>query len=911
MEGDKSVRKSSARITLPTPDGSYSIFTLVESPILSGDMQTAHPDIRSYRVVSLDQRLSGRITTGANGLNALIYSHSDSYFIEGRGPKEHYIYKGGQEKQPFDCGAAHDHNTHAKKETKSISNLNNSGTLRTYVIAIATTKEYEDYFSGNTSTINSDINTKLSNLSALYEKELGVRFTLFSGNNTLINRGDTANDESELSQGNPVGSAMSVINSLINENLVDLGHVFHHLNVGTCGYSASGVAYLGVLCDPSFKTGAWTGATIGVSASWCPFDFQQLFLDIFAHEVGHQFGASHIFNGSGNNCGVGNHSANSAYEIGSGSSIMSYNGSCGSGQNIGGDGPQNNYFNTKNLEHMLSTMTSTSCATTTSQSNTAPTVDATPNNSTYTIPRSTPFILEGRAFDNEQDNLTYCWEQIDEDGAGIRPTHGKTGSSAAADARAPLFRSYPPTNDRHRVFPQLPDILAGNNTNRTFEALPSVARTMNFALTVRDNHTTAGAIRSDDIAISVNGSSGPFYINDGSISGNSFNITWNVAGTNSYCSHVDILYSDNGGESFNYILKENTANDGSESVSIANLSTSQGRVMVRGHDNIFFDINNTNRSVSSSCTANGGTIAGSPDISADAGASDLNLSLTRSGNSSSHSYTYIAIGSDNSIAQIDPTASFSDLVGGDVYYRIFGLSYSSSHLSTIQSAGTLSALSNLIFSGTVCAALSDNHIILNVTGAAYSCDDGIKNGNETDIDCGGPDCDACVYGCTDPGAHNYNSNANIENGTCQTCDDGIMNGDELAIDCGGAKCRPCITGCTDPSAHNYRPDADISGTCQTCSDGIKNGDELQVDCGGSNCSDCDCTETAAMTYSADILADLITITSGTFIKTLSTMKIDNSAKVTWQALNYVELSPGFSVESGELTISVDNCIEGH
>lgn len=49
-----------------------------------------------------------------------------------------------------------------------------------------------------------------------------------------------------------------------------------------------------------------------------------------------------------------------------------------------------------------------------------------------------------------------------------------------------------------------------------------------------------------------------------------------------------------------------------------------------------------------------------------------------------------------------------------------------------------------------------------------SCDDGIQNGDETGVDCGGPECPACP-----------------------TCDDGVQNGDELGVDCGGSNCAPC------------------------------------------------------------------------------------------------------------------------
>ena len=49
-----------------------------------------------------------------------------------------------------------------------------------------------------------------------------------------------------------------------------------------------------------------------------------------------------------------------------------------------------------------------------------------------------------------------------------------------------------------------------------------------------------------------------------------------------------------------------------------------------------------------------------------------------------------------------------------------------------------------------------------------SCTDGIQNGNETGVDCGGPDCPACP-----------------------TCNDGIQNGSETGVDCGGPDCAPC------------------------------------------------------------------------------------------------------------------------
>ncbi len=98
-----------------------------------------------------------------------------------------------------------------------------------------------------------------------------------------------------------------------------------------------------------------------------------------------------------------------------------------------------------------------------------------------------------------------------------------------------------------------------------------------------------------------------------------------------------------------------------------------------------------------------------------------------------------------------------------------------------------------------------------------SCTDGIKNGSETGIDCGGPDCPACP-----------------------TCTDGIKNGSETGIDCGGANC-PACPSCTDGVKNGQETGVDCGGpscpACPSCADGVQNGTETGIDCGGS-CAPC-------------------------------------------------------------------------
>jgi hypothetical protein len=117
-----------------------------------------------------------------------------------------------------------------------------------------------------------------------------------------------------------------------------------------------------------------------------------------------------------------------------------------------------------------------------------------------------------------------------------------------------------------------------------------------------------------------------------------------------------------------------------------------------------------------------------------------------------------------------------------------------------------------------------------VCNVVPTCSDGIRNGDETGIDCGGANCPTCPV--------------------VPTCSDGIRNGDETGIDCGGANCPTCpvVPTCSDGIRNGDETGIDCGGancpTCPvvpTCSDGIRNGDETGIDCGGANCPTCPVT----------------------------------------------------------------------
>ncbi len=136
-----------------------------------------------------------------------------------------------------------------------------------------------------------------------------------------------------------------------------------------------------------------------------------------------------------------------------------------------------------------------------------------------------------------------------------------------------------------------------------------------------------------------------------------------------------------------------------------------------------------------------------------------------------------------------------------------------------------------------------------------SCTDGIQNGDETGVDCGGSNCSPCeaAPSCTDGIQNGDETGVDCGGSNCPPCEtapsctDGIQNGDETGVDCGGSNCPPCETApsCTDGIQNGDETGVDCGGSncppCEaapSCTDGIQNGDETGIDCGGSDCPPC-------------------------------------------------------------------------
>jgi hypothetical protein len=228
------------------------------------------------------------------------------------------------------------------------------------------------------------------------------------------------------------------------------------------------------------------------------------------------------------------------------------------------------HFHAVSLAEMFAHITGTgNCVAGVANGNSVPVI---PTLTNYTIPNGTAFKLTAPTVtDANGDALTYCWEQNN-------GTFVSSPIPSATSTTGSNFRSYPPTTSLTRFFPKYSDVLAANLTP-SWEMVPTVARTMKFTLTVRDNRTpNGGQTAKQDMTLTF-ASGTPFAITSQNTDGISWmsntqqTITWTTGGTSvPATTAVKISLSTDGGLTFPTVLVASTANDGTETITVPAVS---------------------------------------------------------------------------------------------------------------------------------------------------------------------------------------------------------------------------------------------------------------------------------------------------------------------------------------------------
>ncbi len=569
-------------LDLPLPGGGFQQFRIENAPVMHPDLARQFPEINSYAGIGVDDPASKiYFSFSPLGFNALLLHPTlGKILIEPvhHTDIEHYLcYFLRDHKLPGLPGRCEVPGGLNLRESGNIPEASFAGDcqLRTYRVALAATAEFTAA-AGGVNPALANLNAIMTTVNGLFITELAIQCQLVANNNQILFTNAGTDGFTNGNQSTMAGENQGITDGVIGAANYDIGHA-----VGT---NASG-GWAGI----SLQIGnACTGTKANGATIFNPVPLPLGFAMAFWHEMGHQFGANHTFNdNTTGSCTPGQQNAGTAYEPGSGSTIMSYAGTCNAMDVIGN---RDQYYHAISLLEIGNYVTAgggSGCPVTVALANNAPTVNA-PAVAVYNLPISTPFMLTATASDPDGDPLLFCWEQWDPELI--------TNPPATTATQGPVFRSFPPETSPTRFFPNLPAIVAG--TSPTWEVLPGVSRTMDFRVTVRDNAPGGGCTDEDDVALEFFDSAGPFLVTGPGMDGcfaaeGPMTVDWDVAGTDGgdvNCANVDILLSIDGGMTFPFTLLAGTPNDGQQAVTLPDVLTDQARVMVRCSDNIFFNL---------------------------------------------------------------------------------------------------------------------------------------------------------------------------------------------------------------------------------------------------------------------------------------------------------------------------------
>ncbi len=589
------VHKSYKKLVFPDSKGRMVTYLVKEAPVMDAELARKYPNNKSYLGVS-EKDGSKRIRFSINefGFNAIIRDIDQSVqYIEPltKDKKKYKLFYRNQlnKTNQFECLTE---NQQAVFKASQALKLTDDGKLRTYRLALAATGEYSQFHIAEQNAENktdeekkaivlSAMTTAITQVNAIYENDLAIALSLVGDNDTLIYLDPDTDPYTNLNGNVLLQENQNNCDAVIGSDNYDIGHVF--------STGGGGVATPGVVCRSGVKARGTTGLPEPIG--------DYFYYDYVAHEMGHQFGANHTFNGDEGNCAQdGQRYEPTAVEPGSGSTLMAYPGLC-DGQNV--QSSVDPYFHVVSIEEIRDYVTSGLGGDCPVESNLifnahAPVADA---GEDFLLPIGTPYKLSGSGSDLDGDQLTYSWEQVDNEITVVPPV----GTSVVGA----LYRSHKPSIDPVRYMPRLTTLVTGEISS-TWEVTPLVDREMDFVFSVRDNHIEAGQVSTDDLKVTVTSAAGPFVVTSQNTedlvwtSNTQEMITWDVAGTDSNginVTEVNILLSTDWGKTFSTVLASNIPNSGSQIINVPDIKGSQCFIMVEAIGNHFFAINNKSFSI--------------------------------------------------------------------------------------------------------------------------------------------------------------------------------------------------------------------------------------------------------------------------------------------------------------------------
>ncbi len=581
---------------LPLPNGSMLEVIATEYSLIEKSLADRFPHFKSWKVqATKGKKIQGNISFTANGFHAmLILENGDTIFIDPNKLVKATVKQLEQSKKPYNSFSKRE-NKHLFQHKSSIKEIviqpfksqpeksikpqaRPANSLITYRLALAATAEYTALNNGTKESAFSAMYVTIDRVNTIYKRDFAIQLQLIDTDKLIyLNRQTDPYSNGDSYQ--MLEENIANLDAVIGNNNYDIGHLFG-------GDGTGGLALMSSVCgndQGAHKAGGITGSPSPYGAT---FD-----IDYVAHEMGHQFGATHTFNSIKDSCGGNNREASSAAEPGSGSTIMSYAGICATDNLQLSSDAVFHAISIQQVNDYIRHSGEANCGTRSNTDNNNPTISSTQS---YHIPINTPFLLKASADDidistkDKDDVLTYTWDQID--------VHGTTVNVGIDTGDNPLFRSYIPSPSNQRYFPQLSSLFGQLPIKG--ETMSLTNRELNFATTVRDGkggvaRTDTKITTSGNHAFEVTSHKNEFLYNIDNNIDNNIEVKWNEASTSwapINCNLVDIKLLIEDGTMQDLLL--NTPNDGMEIITVTQNTypITDARIMVACSDNIFFAV---------------------------------------------------------------------------------------------------------------------------------------------------------------------------------------------------------------------------------------------------------------------------------------------------------------------------------
>ncbi len=630
---DKFSKQPSVVVEFPNKNGEIEQFQVWENSNMEPDFQAQFPQIRSYVGKSSVDGSVVNFSVSPQGIQTILFrGNGTTEFIEAY-DKEATTYRlfdsSNRAKRNLICTTV---NVPLEIEGE-INNKITSNNLKykTMRLALSCTGEYAAAFGASTAGTAADkalvlaaMNATMTRVNGVYEKDLAVHLNMIDNTSVIYYDAttDPYDDGATGSAGTWNGQLMNTLHSVLGDSAFDIGHLFGATggggNAGCIGCVCNNTLATGGGATTAYKGSGFTSPNTGAMPQGDGFD-----IDFVAHEMGHQLGGNHSFTYGGISNQSNPEISVAGVEPGSGSTIMSYAGVAydeTSSVSYNVQAHSDPIFAWKNINQIQNNLNTKTCPVTTTLADNLPIVSA---GADYTIPMGTAFMLTGTATDADAtDVLTYLWEEND---LGTSATTTANCFVTSTKTVGPNFRIFKPSANKFRYFPQMGKILSGTlavatGSTSNWESVSTVARTLNFTFTTRDNHLGGGQTATDAAIITVNTSGGAFSVSSQSTTGISYpgnstqTVTWVPGSTASAPFNsptVDILISTNVStsiETYNATtptspnpttwttIASAVPNNGSYVVTLPNVTTSTAtcRFMVKAVGNVFLAVNAKN-----------------------------------------------------------------------------------------------------------------------------------------------------------------------------------------------------------------------------------------------------------------------------------------------------------------------------